>query len=177
MVRIQLSLFVDDVRLALDVGNQELRSPRQRRCDAVDRAIPVVRGFLRAVTASDHVASLLKITAQTGVCLQIDQAAAVRERIDDPSAEPTDLAGDDIFRRDQRKFPVRFYVESVVLANERLVGSCRHSDADGASGFLKRREVLFQTSDEIRPVRRLQQPRSGAACHAVDFPHGAGDFW
>lgn len=33
MVRVELPILIDDVRRAFDVGNQQLRTLRQRRCD------------------------------------------------------------------------------------------------------------------------------------------------
>ncbi len=72
---IQLAAFEDNMRLTLDVWNQELRPRGQCRGNAVNRAIPVGRSFLCTVTSGNHLTSGLKITAKARVPVKIDQPA------------------------------------------------------------------------------------------------------
>ena len=80
---IELSILVDDVGFALDIGNEELRGSCQGRVDSVDGAVPVGGGFPCDVTRGDLVLPLVEVPLQTGITLKRDQAAAVGERVDD----------------------------------------------------------------------------------------------
>ena len=55
---VELPVLVDDMGLALDIGDEQLRRSCQGRINAVDGTIPIRRGFLCDVTLGDLVLSV-----------------------------------------------------------------------------------------------------------------------
>ena len=136
------------MRLTFDVWYQELRSRRECRRDAVNRAIPVGRILLRAVTTGNDVATQFQVKAQARIMAEIDKTSTLGKRIDDALPPPLHFAGGNVPGGHQRQFAIRLDIERLEVSDVCLVRAGRYADPHLAAHFLKAGKTPLQAANQ-----------------------------
>jgi hypothetical protein len=87
---IERAVLIDYVGLALDVGNEQLRSLSQSRVDAIYCPVPVRGGFLRNVTLRNLMLARFEIAPEAWIVMKIHKATFIHEGIDYSEPPPFD---------------------------------------------------------------------------------------
>ena len=169
VVRIQLPILINHLRIALDVGNEQLGYSCKGRRDAVNGAIPARRLTPGHMTCADRPFMSGKVSSQAGIIRQGDDGTVIGKGVETALPTPNDPSGGDIPGGGQRQLPVVLDVQPGKRPNKHLVRPRGHADTHMAAGFLQQREVPLESLKHRRLRGGFEHPRRIARSNIRQF--------
>src|SRR3989344_1858375 len=146
VMRIEVSLLVDNMGVAFYIRNKEFRLLHELRVDAVNRPVPSDRIFFGNMTLPNGLFVEVKMGTESGVFRKRDEFPVSAERIHNPIPTPCNLSTLNILGHRERKLAVVFDIKRFKRSYEYIVCSGRYTDSDFTARLLQCRKVMLKST-------------------------------